>query len=539
MENQALSKHRHNGPPPADGAGRSTRVPLRAGGGIAVWHRPGDGGHRVRDGIDKTASFVDDRLKVASFGTKVMNHIFPDDWSFLLGEVALYAFVVLILTGVFLTLHFTPSDHHIIYHGSYRPLDGAKVSEAFASTMNISFDVRSGLLFRQMHHWSADIFIGAIAVHMARIFFTSAYRKPRDINWMVGVTMLMLSIANGFLGYSLPDDLLSGNGVRIMASIILSIPLIGSYLMFFFFGGNYPGTGIYIPRMFILHVLIVPGVIIALLGIHLALIFHQEHTQSPKPHRTERNVVGTPLFPMFMAKTLGLFLIVTACIAFLGGFAQIDPIWATGPYETYNASQAAQPDWYMGWIDGALRLFPSWEATFLGHTWPLMVFLPAVAMPLATFLFFYAWPALDRKITRDRSAHHLLVPARDRPLHTAFGVTAFTWFFVLLMGSGTDLIADTLGLTLQTVTYALRGLVFAAPAAAGVLTYLICRELSRRDSTRSLAGVVELTEAGTFEVAESESSDQDSGLAPIPPPVFIEVNSQFLSKDHQAQVGER
>ncbi len=261
--------------------------------------------------IDKTLNWVDDRLGVAKGGRTFLDKIFPDHWSFMLGEICLYSFVVLLGTGVFLTLYYVPSAHEIVYHGSYVPLQGQHVSEAYASTVGLSFDVRSGLLMRQAHHWAADIFLGAIAVHMARVFFTGAFRKPRELNWIVGVTMLILGIVNGFLGYSLPDDLVSGTGIRIAYSIIESIPLVGSYVAFFLFGGNYPGNGVIIPRFFIIHVLIVPAIIAGLLAAHLGLLVKQKHTQFAGKGKTEKNVVGSPMFPTFMAKTTGFLFMTT------------------------------------------------------------------------------------------------------------------------------------------------------------------------------------------------------------------------------------
>jgi len=195
--------------------------------------------------VGKTLDELDDRLGVARGGRTFMDKIFPDHWSFMLGEIALYSFVILLVTGVFLTLYFIPSSAIVTYHGGYLPLDGQKMTQAYASTVNLSFAVRGGLLMRQMHHWACDIFVGAIVVHMARVFFTGAFRKPRELNWTIGTTLLILAIVNGFLGYSLPDDLVSGTGIRIAYSIILSIPLVGSYLGFWVFGGNFPG-----PRSF-------------------------------------------------------------------------------------------------------------------------------------------------------------------------------------------------------------------------------------------------------------------------------------------------
>ena len=250
-----------------------------------------------KDPVVAGVRWVDERLGVAKGGRTLLDKIFPDHWSFLLGEIALYSFVVLIATGIFLSLYFIPSAKELIYSGPYAPLRGSKVSAAFESTVNLSFGVRSGLVIRQMHHWAADVFVGSIAVHMCRIFFTGAFRKPRELNWMIGITLLILALTNGFIGYSLPDDLVSGTGLRIMFSIVLSIPVVGSYLATFLFGGNFPGDGSIIPRLFILHVLVVPLIIFGLLGAHLGLLVRQKHTQFPGHGRTEKNVVGSPMYP--------------------------------------------------------------------------------------------------------------------------------------------------------------------------------------------------------------------------------------------------
>src|SRR5665213_3507581 len=229
--------------------------------------------------IEGLWNWIDNRLAISRGGRHMLNKIFPDHWSFMIGEIALYSLVVLLATGVFLTLYFVPSEHQVIYSGPYLPLKGLHVSEAFESTVNLSFVVRGGLLMRQMHHWSANIFVGSIVVHMLRVFFPGGFRRPREVNWMVGVTLMILAIFNGFLGYSIPDDLVSGTGIRIAYSILESIPFVGSYLATLLFGGVFPGDGSIIPRFFILHVLVVPLVILGLLGAHLGLLFKQKHTQ--------------------------------------------------------------------------------------------------------------------------------------------------------------------------------------------------------------------------------------------------------------------
>jgi ubiquinol-cytochrome c reductase cytochrome b subunit len=477
--------------------------------------------------IDRVIRWLDERLGVARGGRAFLDKIFPDHWSFLLGEIALYSFIVLVATGVFLTLYFVPSAKEIVYHGAYRPLRGTKVSEAYASTVQISFAVRSGLVIRQMHHWAADVFVGAIALHMSRVFFTGAFRKPRELNWIVGVTLLALAIANGFLGYSLPDDLISGTGIRIMYSIILSIPVVGSYLATFLFGGNYPGNGSIIPRMFILHVLVLPVIIGALIAVHLGLLVRQKHTQFPGPGRTEHNVVGSPLYPTFMAKTTGFFFMVTGVLWAMGGLVQINPIWQFGQYEPYKVSYAVQPDWYMGWLDGALRIMPSWEFSSFGHTIPFEVFLPAVLFPAMTFLLFYAWPFLEARFTGDHAEHHLLDRPRDRPVRTAIGAWGLAFYFCLFAASSTDVLANFFHVSLNTVLWSFRFIVVVVPILAGLATYRICLDMAGVPGVgkRKRAVVVTRSEEGEYATtpAAPRPGSEHEELEPEPVPLAIEV----------------
>jgi ubiquinol-cytochrome c reductase cytochrome b subunit len=490
---------------------------------------------------DKAIGWLDDRLGVGK-GRSLLDKIFPDHWSFLLGEIALYSFIVLVLTGIFLSLYFVPSTHEIVYHGPYAPLRGKLVSEAYASTLRISFSVRGGLVIRQMHHWAADVFVGAIAIHMMRIFFTGAFRKPRELNWMVGVTLLMLAIVNGFLGYSLPYDLVSGTGLRIAYSIILSIPLVGSYLAFFLFGGIFPGNGSIEPRMFILHVLVVPIIIAALIGAHLFMLIRQKHTHFPGKGRTEDNVVGSPLYPTFMAKTLGLFFIVTGVLWLLGGLVQINPIWQFGPYEPYKITYAVQPDWYMGWLDGALRIMPSWEFTGFGHTIPLEIFLPAILFPGITFTLFYAWPFIEAKITKDYAVHNILDFPRYRPKRTALGAAGVAFYFTLFAASSTDVLANFFQVSLNTVLWSFRILVIAVPVVVGLVTYQICKELATvpisDEPKRSV--IITRTDEGSYEMEEADirPGDETDELSPIPVPVRISTDDSVDGDTASDYLGE-
>jgi ubiquinol-cytochrome c reductase cytochrome b subunit len=429
--------------------------------------------------IERLYAWVDDRLAVSRGGRKLLDKVFPDHWSFMIGEIALYSFIVLLATGVFLTLYYVDSGHEVVYHGVYTPLVGQRVSESYDSTINLSFIVRGGLLMRQAHHWAADIFVGAIVVHMLRLFFTGAYRKPREMNWMIGATLLILAIFNGFLGYSLPDDLISGTGIRIAFSILESIPIVGQYLAIFLFGGNYPGTEAIIPRFFILHVLVLPLAILGLITVHLGMVVHHKHTQfaNQRIGAREDNVIGSPLWPVYSAKAGGFFFLTTGITFLLGGLVQINPIWLYGPYDSFKISYAVQPDWYMGWLDGALRVMPAWETHLPGHMIP-NAFYPGIVLPGITFTLIYAWPLIEAWITGDKKEHHLLDRPRDHPIRTSIGAAVFAFYFVLFGASATDVLANYLVLSLNYVLVFFRYAVVITPIVVGAVTYKLCKELA-------------------------------------------------------------
>src|SRR5690348_11028007 len=194
--------------------------------------------------IGGVAGWLDDRTGAAKPVGYLMKKVFPEHWSFMLGEVAMYSMIICLLSGTFLTFWFVPSAGQVVYDGSFLPLRGVTMSEAYRSTIDISFDIRGGLLIRQIHHWAALMFIVAISVHMLRVFFTGAFRKPREINWVIGCILSMLALVEGFAGYSLPDDLLSGTGLRAAEGFMQSAPVIGSYMAYFVFGGAFPGEAI-------------------------------------------------------------------------------------------------------------------------------------------------------------------------------------------------------------------------------------------------------------------------------------------------------
>jgi ubiquinol-cytochrome c reductase cytochrome b subunit len=455
----------------------------------------------VPKALSGTGSWLDDRFHGARGFRVFMRKVFPDHWSFMLGEIALWSFVILLLTGTFLSLFFVPSTNEVVYHGSYVKLNGIKMSEAYASTLNISFDVRGGLLIRQIHHWAADLFMAALIIHMLRVFFTGAYRKPREVNWLIGIALFSVGLIEGLFGYSLPDDQLSGAGLRIFEGVLQGIPIVGTYLAFFLFGGPFPGHDI-VPRMYIIHVLLIPGLILALITAHLFIMVHQKHTQMPGLGHTEKNVVGQPFFPYFMAKGGAWFFFIFGALVLLATFATINPIWLYGPYTPVAISSASQPDFYMGILEGSLRMMPAWEINFLGHTLSMSVLIPFI-LPLTIILGGAAlWPFFERWATGDKSWHNINDRPRNAPIRTATGVAAVVFYGVLWAEGANDVIADYLQIPLYTVTWFARVLIFVAPFVAFVITRRICIGLQRKDRDELLhgyeSGIIRQLPSGEF-----------------------------------------
>jgi ubiquinol-cytochrome c reductase cytochrome b subunit len=322
------------------------------------------------------------------------------------------------------------------------------------------------------------VYLGAIVAHLLRVFFTGAFRKPREISWIVGVTLFVVAIAAGFTGYSLPDDLLSGTGLRIIYSAVLSIPFVGTWLAFLLFGGEFPDPAL-LPRLLVLHILLIPLLLLGLLSVHLALVWHQTHTQFRARGRTEDTVVGIPVWPRFALKSFGLALTTFGVLAGLGGLAQVNPVWFYGPYLPYTAASPAQPDYYAGWLEGALRISPNWEVHVLGHTVGEL-FLPAVVFPGVFFTILALWPFIEARVSRDRSWHHFAQKPREAPLRTGIGAAGLTFFTVLMLAGSNDVLAAFLGIEVDTLNRYLQVALFLLPVAVGIATFRICRDLRDR-----------------------------------------------------------
>lgn len=446
---------------------------------------------RAPTGITKAlVLWLDDRLGTAHFMKHALRKAFPDHWSFMLGEINLYCFLVLLATGTFLAFNFDPSSAKVVYGGPYRLLDGVTMSTAYASALHLSFVVNAGLLIRQIHHWAALVFVAAIVLHMGRVFFTGAFRNPREINWILGVLLFLLAMGEGFTGYSLPGDLLSGVGLRIADSVMLSIPVVGTWASFLLLGGAFPNSAAIGPRLFTAHVFALPALIAGAIGLHLAILWRQKHSQFRGPGRTEHNVVGSPMVPNYAAKSLALGFATVAVLVMLGAFVQINPIWLFGPYRPYQVASPAQPDWYIGWLDGALRISFPWAIHLWGHLIP-SPFFPGVLLPGILFTILIAWPFIERAITKDHAAHQLLDRPRDVPWRTATGVALFMLALDLTLAGSGDVQARYLHVAVTTINLTYRWGFVIAPILGYIVAYAFANDLRKRSGVHA-AGRVRL-----------------------------------------------
>ncbi len=462
------------------------------------------------DRFERTQKWVDERLGTTSFARVALRKVFPDHWSFLLGEIALYCLVVLVVTGVFLTFFYTPDTRGVVYEGPYAPLKGEQVSAAYDSTMRLSFQVKAGLIMRQTHHWATLVLVAAIVVHLCRVFFTRAFRRPRELNWVIGVALLLLAMAEGLTGGWLPDDLLSGVSIHIGYSVIFAIPVIGTWVAYLFFGGEFPAPDM-IPRFYVFHVMLLPALLLGLVGVHLFIVVLQRHTQFPGPGRTERNLVGKRFWPQHAFKSGSLLLLVAAVCAGLGGLAQINPVWQYGPFKAANVTSPAQPDWYLAWVDGLLRLGGPWSFKLFGYT-VSENFWPAILFPGILFGVITLWPWIERRLTGDRAEHHLLDRPRDAPAHTATGLAGLLLLFIAFLAGGNDILAVLLHVPEEIITRILRYAFFIAPVLTWLVAFCVCRSLraSHLHPAAPTAGVrLRRTPTGGYETIRPDPGRTD------------------------------
>jgi ubiquinol-cytochrome c reductase cytochrome b subunit len=462
---------------------------------------------RLADSLKRSAA----GRAVARVGARVV----PTHWSFMFAEVAFYSFIVVVLTGVFLVFFFDPSSTVVAYQGPYSPLFGIDMSRALDSTLHISFEVRGGLLIRQAHHWASLLLLAAIAMHLLSMFFTGAFRRPRQLNWLVAFAVFVLCLVAGWTGYALPDDMLSGAGLVIVHGVILGIPLIGTWLAFLVFGGEFPGQ--VIANFYPVHAIVVPLVIVALIGVYVVLLLSQRPAQFAGRGRSNDVVVGIPLLPRYAALSGGLFFLVSAVILLIAATVTINPIWNYGPSSPGSATAGSQPDWYMGFLDGALRLVPpGWEFELLGQTVTLAVLAPLAVVGgfmavLALYPFFEAW------ITGDRREHNILDRPRNAPTRTGIGVAGVIFYATLWGAASSDVVATLFRVSIETVTATYQVMILVGPVAGFVIARRVALGLQRRDRDLVLHGVetgriVRMPGGEYIEVHRPLSADEQSRL---------------------------
>ncbi len=437
--------------------------------------------------VNSAANYIDERTSISGAVKALGRKIFPDHWSFMLGEVALYSFVIILLSGTFLTFFFDPSMTEVHYEGSYVPLKGIEMSVAYHSALDISFDIRGGLLMRQVHHWAALLFVASIGLHMLRVFFTGAFRKPRELNWVIGFVLFILAMAEGFTGYSLPDDLLSGNGLRIIDGMVKSFPVVGAWISYMLFGGEFPGHEI-IPRLYVLHIMLLPAIVIAMLALHMILLIVNKHTQFAGPGRTNENVVGSPILPVFAAKAGGFFFLVFGVVMLIGAMVTINPIWSYGPYDPSPVSAGTQPDWYIGFADGALRLAPSnLDFVIGGYTWSMGILLPVLVLGLFIVAVMF-YPFIEAWVTGDKREHNIADRPRNAPVRTAIGAAGVSFYGILWAAASSDLIATHFRVSIEAVIVILQFGLFIGPVVAFWVTKKLALALQRKDREIVLHG---------------------------------------------------
>jgi ubiquinol-cytochrome c reductase cytochrome b subunit len=412
----------------------------------------------------------------------------PMRWTGVFGVITMACVALLLVTGVFLMFFYTPSSTTVTYRGGYSPLHGVEMSKALASTLGISFDVRGGLLLRQLHHWAALLLPAAIILQLAVTFFTGRFRGPRRWNWLLLFLTLIAALAAGWSGYALPDDMLSGTGLRIVEGIMLGIPIVGTWLASLLFGGGFPGR--IIENLYVIHLVVSVG-LIALIAARI-----RSGWVALAQRRGRDAVAGVALWPTAASRALGQLAVVCGVLIVISATVTIAPVWLYGPSSPSDVSAGSQPDWYTGFLDGALRLVPpGWEIALGGYTVTLAVLVPlavvgAFLLAIAVYPFLEGWILSDRagagipdRDVPDRDVPDPDLPDRPRnvPVRTGLGIGALAFYGVLWGAASSDVLAHLLRLSLDSVIVAFQVLLVVAPPIAFAVTRAVCLGLQRRD----------------------------------------------------------
>jgi cytochrome b-561 len=440
-----------------------------------------------RERLTRLYGWVDDRLDLTA-AQSVLGKAFPAEDSFLLGEVALFCFLLLVFSGVFLGFFFEPSITEVEYEGSVAEYQGEELPESFVSVLNITYDVPFGMLIRRMHHWAAHLMVASMALHMLRVFFTGAYRNPREPNWLVGTGLAGVTMFAAYTGYALPFDEFASTAVGIGYNVTLSVPLVGETLAHLAFGGSFPSSAT-IPRFYFLHVLVLPAVIAGLIGVHMLILVRQKHTEArrdedvPAPD-TDRDdataadggrvardddsvVVGLPAVPNQVAVSAVVFFLTLATLSLLAGFLPVHNIAEYGPNDPASTPSLIMPDWFLMWGYGFLKLTPSWVSFDVLGVHISAEFVGGLALPAVVFGVVALWPFID---SEDEPVHFTADPL-DRPFQTGVGVAGVV-FVMLASIAGMDVIvADLVGMTTAQLKPYLTAALLFGPAVAGLVVY--------------------------------------------------------------------
>lgn len=430
-------------------------------------------------------------------------------WTSLFGVVTVTSLLVLAITGIVLGFYYVPSGKIVTYDGVYGPLVGSQVSEAFDSTMAISFEVTGGLLLRQTHHWAALLMPASLVVQLLSTFFSGGLRRPRRLAWLLLVGLFVAVMLGGWSGYALPDDMLSGTGLRIVQGVSLGIPVVGTWATMLLFGGEFPGQ--IIERLYALHMYVVPAGIAAILVVRAILAWRNGPMVPARA--AAAGSPGIPLWPVAALKALSMGAVTVAVLVLFGAMATISPVWSYGPADPGNAGAGSQPDWYMGLLDGALRLVPpGWEAEWLGYTWTFAVLVPVLVVG-AWFFALALYPYLETWVTRDTLDHHVLERPRNVPVRTGIGVAGALFYGILWGAASADIVAITFGVSFEMVITTLQITLILGPPLAFDVTRRIAIGLQRKDRDIVLhgheTGQIRRTAEGGF-VEERAAADDET-----------------------------
>ncbi|MEF8822179.1 MAG: cytochrome bc complex cytochrome b subunit [Halovenus sp.] len=471
--------------------------------------------------------WFDDRLDLEG-GRSILGKAFPAEDSFLLGEVALFCFVLLVLSGMFLGFFYEPSISNVEYEGSVAEYQGEEMPESYVSVLNITYDVPFGMLLRRMHHWAAHLMVASMALHMLRVFFTGAYRNPRELNWVVGTALAGATMFAAYTGYALPFDEFASTAVGIGYNVALSIPIIGETVANIAFGGSFPSSAT-IPRFYFLHILVLPLVIAGLIGVHMAILVRQKHTEaqrdedvmpagptraavdrrtavegdsasggtaadggSPSDSGTAADggavahgggatksrsrqvdrdddsvVVGLPAFPNQVAVSAVVFFLTLATLSLLAGFLPVHNIAEYGPNDPASTPSLIMPDWFLMWGYGFLKLIPSWMSFDLLGIHFSAEFIGGLLLPGIIFGVVALWPFIDY----DEKPVHFTADPLERPFQTAVGVAAVLFIMIASIAGMDVIVADIVGMSTAQLKPYFIGSLIAIPILGGLIVY--------------------------------------------------------------------